>query len=274
MRRLRLVAGLGASALSLVLVACSSAGPASSGEPSGTTGSDPGFQATDDGITLTSSSPERLTGVFRDKLGDTIAFDLAKVNDDLYVDVTGNAGRPILHIETSGEDYNFSYMGGGLTLHTTKTFVSQARTQAQANPSAVSTSGFAFSGDMTVLDDLQKLPEVAQLPTLSRALGVRGITGSDYPASLVLHKIALQSAQTIGKPVAQLTPKASVGYCDAYPNQGDDCYGMCGPGCSCWSWICGDCCYHYGCAVHDSWCRDGEWWWCYNITAVIALFGC
>jgi hypothetical protein len=49
---------------------------------------------------------------------------------------------------------------------------------------------------------------------------------------------------------------------------------MCGPGCSCWSWVCGDCCYHYGCARHDSWCRNGQWYYCYNITAVIALFGC
>jgi hypothetical protein len=49
---------------------------------------------------------------------------------------------------------------------------------------------------------------------------------------------------------------------------------MCGPDCSCWSWVCGDCCYHYGCAVHDDWCRDGEWYYCYDITAVIALFGC
>ena len=63
-------------------------------------------------------------------------------------------------------------------------------------------------------------------------------------------------------------------YCEAYPNSGDQCYGMCGYGCDCWSWVCGDCCYHYGCAVHDSWCRQGKWYYCYNISAVIALFGC
>jgi hypothetical protein len=49
---------------------------------------------------------------------------------------------------------------------------------------------------------------------------------------------------------------------------------MCGNGCSCWSWVCGDCCYHGGCARHDDWCRQGQWYYCYNITAVIALFGC
>jgi hypothetical protein len=120
-----------------------------------------------------------------------------------------------------------------------------------------------------------QLPEVAQLPTLSRALGVRGITGSQFPASLALHKAARQSADALGINVEKLdTAQSLEGYCTSYPNQGDSCYGMCGPGCSCWSWVCGDCCYHYGCAVHDSWCREGKWYYCYNITAVIALFGC
>jgi hypothetical protein len=228
-----------------------------------------------DGITLTSSTPERLTGVYADGTGNTIQFDLAKVNNDLFADATGNGGRPILHIETAGDDYNFSYLGGALTMHTTKTFIAQASAQAGTQPQGVSTDGFAFSGDMNVLDGMLKLPEVAQLPTLSRALGVRGITGNDFPASLVLHKVAQQSAQALNVNVAQVdTPEAVNGYCQAYPDRADSCYGMCGPGCSCWSWVCGDCCYHSGCAVHDSWCREGKWWYCDDITAVIALFGC
>jgi hypothetical protein len=41
--------------------------------------------------------------------------------------------------------------------------------------------------------------------------------------------------------------------CEAYPNKDNDCFGMCGPGCGeCWTLICGDCCYHEFCAVHDS----------------------
>jgi len=44
--------------------------------------------------------------------------------------------------------------------------------------------------------------------------------------------------------------------------------------CSSWSWGCGDYCYHHGCAVHDSWCRNGQWYYCDNITAVIAPLGC
>jgi hypothetical protein len=261
------------SALVLAMAACGSGGPSS--EPTGSTTSGPGVSTLNDGITLSTSTPQRLAGLYEDAAGNTLKFDLAKVNDDVYLDLTGNGGRPILHIETNGDDYNFSYMSGGLTMHTTKQFVAQVQTETGPTPSNVSTSGFAWSGDTNVMDDMLALPEVKQLPTLSRALGVRGITGMDYPAVLALHKVAQQAAMAFSVKVPQLVSvQTEKAYCDAYPNSGDSCYGMCGPGCDCWSWVCGDCCYHYGCAVHDNWCREGEWWYCYDITAVIAIFGC
>jgi hypothetical protein len=230
--------------------------------------------ASNDGVTLASQTPSRVTGTYAAS-GNTIRFDLAKVGTDVFADILGNGDRPILHLETTGDSYDFTYMGGGLTLHTTKGFVANAQAQAQANPGSVSSADFQFVGDMHVLDEMLALPEVALFPNLSRALGVRGITGSDYPASLVLHKVGRQAADALGARLAPLDTAGSAnGYCQAYPNSGDSCYGMCGPGCSCWSWVCGDCCYHYGCAVHDSWCREGEWYYCYDITAVIALFGC
>ena len=38
------------------------------------------------------------------------------------------------------------------------------------------------------------------------------------------------------------------------PNN-DECLGMCGPGCSCWSFVCGNCCYNQLCYEHDKCCR-------------------
>ena len=35
----------------------------------------------------------------------------------------------------------------------------------------------------------------------------------------------------------------------------NNCRGMCGPGCTCWSWFCGDCCWHRGCYEHDLCCK-------------------
>ena len=36
--------------------------------------------------------------------------------------------------------------------------------------------------------------------------------------------------------------------------EGADCHGLCGPTTTCWDLFCGDCCYHQGCADHDSCC--------------------
>ena len=35
----------------------------------------------------------------------------------------------------------------------------------------------------------------------------------------------------------------------------NNCRGLCGPGCWCWSWFCGDCCWHRGCYEHDLCCK-------------------
>lgn len=34
-----------------------------------------------------------------------------------------------------------------------------------------------------------------------------------------------------------------------------DCRGMCGAGCNCWEWVCGDCCFHQSCHQHDLCCK-------------------
>ena len=40
------------------------------------------------------------------------------------------------------------------------------------------------------------------------------------------------------------------------PCEEDNCFGMCGRICSCWGFVCGDCCYHHGCLIHDICCRE------------------
>jgi len=64
----------------------------------------------------------------------------------------------------------------------------------------------------------------------------------------------------------------------------DECRGMCGPKCTCWPWVCGDCGYNEGCALHDDMCDA-----CYDtfgvdvaacticltpLAAVVAKVGC
>ena len=38
----------------------------------------------------------------------------------------------------------------------------------------------------------------------------------------------------------------------------NNCLGMCGPGCMCWSWYCGNCCWHRGCYEHDLCCKKSR----------------
>jgi hypothetical protein len=60
----------------------------------------------------------------------------------------------------------------------------------------------------------------------------------------------------------------------------NDCYGMCGPDCTCWTQVCGDCSYHQGCATHDDWCGGcsilAPWncALCYSPTAIYAVLDC
>ncbi len=229
---------------------------------------------TQDGVTLRVRTPERIAGSYVDPAGLVIDFDSARAGDDLYMHVA-TAGHVLLDAQTTSTSYVFKYLDGRLTLEVDKGWVAQVRAEPDGGPASQDDSQMHWTGDMNVLDEMLSVPEVASLPLLSRTLGSMGITGSAFPASLALHKVARQSADALSinvEPLAVTSDTAS--FCTAYPNAGNDCYGMCGPGCSCWSWVCGDCCYHSGCAKHDDWCRQGKWYYCYNITAVIALFGC
>jgi hypothetical protein len=226
-----------------------------------------------DGVELAVATPERLTGSYVDPSGLSLRFDVARAGDVLYMHLETGDGRELVHAETVGEFYEFRYLGGRLTLSVERAWVEAVRAEGEDGPAAERDDAFVWNGDMAVLDEMLTIPEIATLPWMSRALGARGITGADYPASLPLHKVARQSADGIGIDVPPLAVENAEGSYCSRPTA-NNCYGMCGPGCSCWSWVCGDCCYHYGCARHDSWCRNGQWYYCYNITAVIALFGC
>jgi hypothetical protein len=250
--------------------ACTESGPEPTTTPPAPTSSDGA-----DGVTLRVATPERLVGSYLDASGLALRFEAARDGDALYLHLETGDGRELVHAETLDDVYRFRYLGGRLTLTVERAWVAEVRAEGQDGPAAARDDAFVWEGDMAVLDEMLAIPEVAALPWMSRALGAQGITGADYPASLALHKVARQSADGLGIDLPPLAvDNAPDGADKCSRPTANECYGMCGPGCSCWSWVCGDCCYHYGCARHDSWCRNGQWYYCYNITAVIALFGC
>jgi len=48
--------------------------------------------------------------------------------------------------------------------------------------------------------------------------------------------------------------RSLLGNCEITDKCGNSCFGMCGPGCTCWSWVCGDCSCWLGCYEHDTYC--------------------
>jgi hypothetical protein len=226
-----------------------------------------------DGLSLRINTPERIAGTYVDPATHVgLTFESARVGDILYLDIVSMNGTELIHAETVGDNYVFRYMGGQLKLTISKAWVAEVKAEGEDGPAAADESAAQWEGDRNVLDAMLALPEMATLPWLSRALGVEGITGNAYPGSMALHQAAKQSAKALAIELPPIEMASENSQCSR--PTANQCYGMCGNGCSCWSWVCGDCCYHGGCAKHDSWCRNGQWYYCYNITAVVALFGC
>ena len=86
-------------------------------------------------------------------------------------------------------------------------------------------------------------------------------TGINYPLLLplyvtahLLHQKVKESEVCIRRRKLQDEDDSCFDECPPCPEQ--ECLSLCGYGCSCWKWVCGDCCYHLGCYGHDVCCRE------------------
>ena len=127
------------------------------------------------------------------------------------------------------------------------------------------------------LRNLAMSPEANLIIETAQALGNLGIQGTDSLAVLKFYQFAmilanardLQNSATPDlikrdsgnvirrKRAARECDRPGGNYCDQ--NQcpvGSGCFGMCGYACSCWSFVCGDCCVHEYCRSHDQCCAD------------------
>ena len=129
----------------------------------------------------------------------------------------------------------------------------------------------------SVLYNLAMSYEAVLIIEAAQALGDRGIMGMDYPSVMSFYQFALRLANiklsnTEYKADDSFAPDAR-GYqhrqqratilCSngaTCPStrcpSGSGCFGMCGYGCFCWSFVCGDCCVHEYCRSHDQCCAD------------------
>ena len=131
----------------------------------------------------------------------------------------------------------------------------------------------------------------------ARALGDHGIMGAEYPSVMSFYQFALhlanarENSNTEDGDVTHseldtrgyhYRPQRAVSCSNGATCPSDrcpynivarsgyrnNCFGLCGYGCSCWSSVCGDCCVHEYCLTHDDCCsRNGFWSWsCLSVT--------
>jgi len=109
---------------------------------------------------------------------------------------------------------------------------------------------------------LLEVQEIALLQEATEAVNQRGLTGRNTPAALPFFMFALRVTQlhlspSVSNTTTTIRKRRDVDVCSGQcpPCVDDDCYGLCGYGCYCWTYVCGDCCWHQGCFGHDTCCR-------------------
>lgn len=204
----------------------------------------PAATAAAEGLRLTAQSQDRVAGELLQG-GVTLRFAAADNGSSGELTLLDGANQVLLQAQRGGES-SLSILSGALHMQA-------------SSAQGLAAEQVAQSGDSAAAARLNARPEMKLLPTLSKLLGERGINGRDYPATYPLHLLASRIADmadsSLGESQSQLSPDVLA--CKDLrkdPNK-NECYGMCGRGCSCWSWVCGDCCYHRGCAYHDTQCR-------------------
>lgn len=242
-------------------VALSSSGCAAGGADDG------GASATSTAgaLVLDEASVTRVAGTYTHD-GITITFDSAETANERRLTVSRRDGGVLLTATQIDRRKSLSILGGK-AVFALDTAPAEGAMSIGKVPSADVLDQLQLVGDGDALGALIASPDAAVIAWLSRDLGARGITGFAYPASFEIHSFGLMIARAQGlelPPVADEAIGVSGGRegegesCSRWPGQ-DQCMGMCGPGCGCWKWVCGDCCFHKGCDAHDNDCRKCSW---------------
>jgi hypothetical protein len=230
-------------------------------------------------LVMNDSDQEWVSGYYG-KDGLALGFLAESSDSGQRVTVSSATGELLIEVVWVGNSYRTSLLGGAVTTTIDLAVLQQSQSYAQLPPDQVppfsTAGGIVTTGDPAAADQLVARADYAVLPYLSRALGEAGFNGGDYPVTLPLHRMGMQAAVDLQiDPSVESMPRVPpAGMCtDLRPDpNGDECFGLCGPGCSCWEWVCGDCCCHAGCATHDSTCRNCKWYKPWNCV-LCATFG-
>ena len=209
----------------------------------------PEVKPSPDGLVLEKADQAVLAGYYTHN-GTAIRFNIES-SPSLVMKLETMSGKPLIYFEYSPD----GKLSNARVLGERAVFTSTLDTEGHMV--------FTYSGDPTLLDHLVVTSEeLGLLPALSREIGEgHGITGKAYPISLPLHFMALGVARRhpngdLPGPRITLTPCPDM---ENDPCAPSDCFGMCGKGCSCWEWVCGNCCCNVGCRSHDESCGSCSW---------------
>ena len=141
------------------------------------------------------------------------------------------------------------------------------------------------------IEELAMRSEANSIIEAAKALGNAGVMGTDNPAAQQFYVLAMRLAKIkemmqrgavanndgtlpirhsfhhvrmhsmyAYEQVDSSCPRCTTGSCPYMGDQSRECHGMCGYECSCWWWLCGDCCVHQGCLEHDNCCVKHGFW--------------
>lgn len=241
-------------------------------------------------VTLFSATWDRIVG--RLTLGNAgLLFDSQVLRKkDPQVTIHALDQRELVDFRSDDSHLTIRFGGGVTTTRIARADVASPRAVPPEQARMELPPG-SIEGGERFLEEIFRSPEYALLPELSYALGLAGATGQRYRPSLALHSFGMSAAGLLGVnpavpgvsyiwkyppglrrimhqrffdennpfgcwepgsgPNLDLQPQCATP-CEPYPNRDKQCFGMCGPHCDCWSWVCGDCCYHDFCADHDA----------------------
>lgn len=220
-----------------------------------------------EGLGVDIREPAHVRGVFTHD-GVTVRFEAVDTPSLTQVIVQSATGQELVRYEKTPDTIVSSAFGGRAQIITDLAIVELSAQMGaipeDERPEFSLDGAFVETGDPRAFTDLERTAEYAVLPWLSRELGVQGLTGKSFPATLGVHMIAQQAARDLQIDVPPLEAERNdvAGYCLDLQSDpgGNDALGMCGPGTSCWSWVCGDCCCYDGCLSHDNSCRECKWY--------------
>lgn len=191
----------------------------------------------------------------------SLLVETALYNDGHYLLVSSIKKSEITSTVLMDGKYGFiTYKGKDISV--SMDTISKGRNNAEYFTNIIISSNYSTVEVSYAINDILQSSLLEILIEIGIAFNKRSgdINGRRYPSVVPLFKfilnLILPNYKSYSNNSTQLISDDDecLSYCPPCPEQ--ECIGLCGYGCSCWSMVCGDCCYHLGCYDHDVCCRD------------------